>query len=97
MTKIPTTRSFMPKDRLTRICDGMLDTFKRHAETTATDRAIVFLSGGEDKCGGIGLLGYDDDKDAMVDLLFHLQMIFRANGKELHIVPVGRTPPGDRA
>jgi hypothetical protein len=90
------TRSFMPQDRLTRVCDSMLETFKQHAETTDGDRAIVFLIG-EDKRGGIALARYEDDKDALLDLFIHLQAIFRANGKDLHIVPVGMTPPGERA
>lgn len=91
MTKTDATRSSMPQDRLTRVCDAMLDAFRQHAEITDTDRAIVFLVG-RDKRGGIGLWGYDDDSEALVDLLVHLRAIFRANGKDLHIVPIDTTP-----
>ncbi len=94
--KIESTRTYMPQDRLTRVCDGMLEAFKQHGETADGDRAIVFLVG-EDNRGGIALARYDDDKDALLDLFVHLQAIFRANGKDLHIVPVGMTPPGERA
>jgi hypothetical protein len=71
----------------------MLDIFKQHPETTETDRAIVLLINGDDKHGGIGLRGYDDDKEAVVDLVIHLKGILRANGQDLHIIPIGSTPP----
>jgi len=90
------TRSFMPQDRLTRICDAMLGSFKQHAETADGDRAIVFLVD-EGKHAGIGLSGYDSDAAALADLIIHLRAIFRANGKDLHIIPVGTAPPGERA
>jgi hypothetical protein len=91
-----TTKSDAPQDRLTRICDTMLDAFNAHAEKRATDRAIVFLVD-DTKKGGIGIGGYDDDTDALVDLIIHLQQLFRARGQDLHFVPVGTTPPEDRA
>ena len=93
--KDTTTKSDTPPDRLTRVCDTMLETFNQHGEKREADRAIVFLVG-EGK-GGIGIAGYDDDKDALVDLMIHLRAIFRAQGQELHFLPVGTTPPKDRA
>ena len=94
MTK-PPTKSFSPQDRLTRICDGMIATFNAHAETREHDRAINFLV--DEVKGGIGIAGYDDDKDALVDLMVHLRAIFQARGQDLHFVPIGTTPPKDRA
>jgi hypothetical protein len=91
--KDTSTRSFMPQDRLTRVCDAMLGAFQQHAETAEGDRAIVFLKG-KDNHAGIGMSGYDgDDAGAMADLIIHLRAIFRANGKDLHIIPIGITPP----
>jgi hypothetical protein len=93
MTK-PPTKSDRPQDRLTRICDGMIATFNKHVENREGDRAIVFLV--DEHKGGIGIAGYDDDKDALVDLIVHLRAIFRARGQDLHFVPVGDTPPKER-
>jgi hypothetical protein len=73
----------------------MLATFNAHAEKRENDRAIVFLV--DEHKGGIGIAGYDDDKDALVDLIVHLRAIFRARGQDLHFVPVGTMPPKDRA
>lgn len=76
-----------PHDRLTRLCAAMCDALDAHPER-GDEKAIVFLQedGGR---GGIELHGYEDDTDAMVDLLFHLRSIFAANGKQLMIVPLG--------
>jgi len=94
MTKPTTTKSDTPQDRLTRICDTMLAAFNTHAEKREVDRAIVFLV--DDAKGGIGIGGYADDADAIVDLVVHLRALFRARGQDLHFVPVGTTPPKDR-
>jgi hypothetical protein len=83
-----------PQDRLTRICDGMLAAFNQHDEKQVRDRAIVFLV--DEQKGGIGIAGYDDDADALADLMVHLRVIFRARGQDLHFVPVGTTPPKER-
>lgn len=85
------TRSEEPSERLTRLCAAMTDALDAHPER-GDEKCIVFLQdsgpGGSGR-GGIALHGYDDDADAMVDLLVHLRSIFRANGKELHVVSVG--------
>lgn len=95
MTKSTATRSLTPQDRLTHICNEMIATFNQHPEKRTNDRAIVFLV--DEIKGGIGIAGYDDDADALVDLMVHLRAIFKARGQELHFVPVGDTPPKDRA
>jgi hypothetical protein len=86
----------VPHDRLTRICAAMTDVLETHPER-GDERCIVFLSSPQERRNGMQLHGYEDDKDAIVGLLTHLRAIFRANGKDLHVVPVGTTPPEDRA
>lgn len=89
------TKSDTAQERLTRICDGMLGTFNQHPEKREGDRAIVFIN--DETKGGIGIAGYADDKDAIMDLLVHLRAMFRTRGIELHFVPVGDAPPEDRS
>lgn len=76
-----------PHDRLTRICDAMITTLDEHPENGEDVKCIVFLDNGAR--GGMVLHGYDSDTDAMVDVLMHLKAIFKANGKELMVVPIG--------
>jgi hypothetical protein len=83
-------RTIDPHDRLTRLCAVMTDALDADPEMTDDVNAIVFLQDGDR--GGIQLHGYDDDVEAMVDLLWHVRAIFRANGKDLHLVPMGTTP-----
>ena len=52
----------------------------------------MFLDDG--RRGGIALHGYDNDADAMADLLVHLRALFRANGKEMTIVPINEIGVG---
>lgn len=89
-------RRDVPTDRLTRICAAMTDALDAHPEYK-DDQCIVFLSSKVDKKHGLVIHGYENDKDAIVDLLVHLRAMFKANGMELHLVPVGTTPPGSRA
>ena len=79
-------RSTQPRDRLTRLCAAMTETLDAHPES-GDEKCIVFLQDGER--GGIQLHGYEDDTDAMVDLFLHLRAIFRSNGKELLLAPIG--------
>lgn len=78
------TRGGVPTDRLTRICDAMTFTFNQHPEHQQGDKCMVFLDNGDR--GGIVLDGYDDDAEAMTDLLMHLTAIFNANGKRLDLM-----------
>lgn len=77
-------RTEEPHDRLTRICDEMTVTFDSHPEHRDEDKCIVFLDDGER--GGLVLHGYENDIEAMVDLLMHLRAMFRANGKSLDVM-----------
>lgn len=71
-----------PHDRLTRLCAAMTDALDAHPER-GDEKCIVFLQNTDR--GGIQLHGYDDDTEAMTDLLMHLRAIFKANGKDLQI------------
>ena len=85
-----TVRTATPQDRLTRLCAAMTDALEAHPEH-GSEKCAVFLR--DDKRMGLVLHGYDDDHEAIFDLLVHLRAIFRANGQDLHIVPMGATPP----
>jgi hypothetical protein len=77
-----------PHDRLTRIAAAMTATLEQHPEyDPGGDVAIVFLSGGEPRQGGTAMFGYDDDLDAMLDLLEHMRAVF--DGKSLMVLPIG--------
>lgn len=51
-----------------------------------SEKCIIFIQ--DDKNGGIVLHGYDDDSEAMVDLILHLKAIFKANGKDMILMPL---------
>jgi hypothetical protein len=74
----------VPHDRLTRMCDRMTKTFDLHPEHRSTDKCMVFLDDGD--VGGLVMHGYDNDFEAMTDLLMHLRAVFKANGKQLDIM-----------
>ena len=77
-----------PVDRLTRLADAMAEALESHPEyRDGTDKCQVFLQDGER--GGIVLHGYDDDAEAMAELLYHLTKVFQANGKTLKIAALG--------
>jgi hypothetical protein len=76
-----------PHDRLTRMADAMTTAMERHPEYRKGDRAILFLE--DDDKGGIVLTGYDSDVDAMSSLFIHLKAIFKVNGRELMVIPIG--------
>lgn len=76
-----------PHDRLTRLCAAMTDALDAHPER-GEEKCIVFMQDGDR--GGLQLHGYDDDTDAMVDLLLHLKAIFEAHGQTLMFAPLGQ-------
>jgi hypothetical protein len=75
-----------PHDRLTRLCAAMTDALDAHPER-GPEKCIVFLQ--DEERGGLVLHGYEDDSEAIADLLLHLRAIFRANGKQLLLAPLG--------
>lgn len=81
-----------PMDRLTRLGDVMLRAFDAAPARQEKDRCIAFVS--DEHSSGIGIYGYDDDREAIGDLLLHLTAIFKANGLSLDIVGVPESPEG---
>lgn len=80
----PPRRTEEPHNRLTRICDAMTGTFDQHPEHQPDDKCIVFLNTNDQ--GGLVIYGYDDDMDAMTNLLMHLRAVFAANGKRFDLM-----------
>lgn len=87
MSDRPTRTEGEPHDRLTRLCAAMTTTLDAHPEHQAGDKCVVFLDDGDR--GGMVLHGYDDDTEAVADLLMHLRAIMRANGKDLQVHALG--------
>jgi len=79
-------RSYEPHDRLTRLCAAMTEALDAQPEMGEDVKCIVFLQDGDK--GGLQLHGYDDDSEAVSDVLLHLQAIFNANGKKLVIAAI---------
>lgn len=75
-----------PHDRLTEVCDAMIQVLDREATPEEEIKCVIFLQGPDR--GGMVLHGYDDDIEAVVDLFMHMRAIFRANGKELFFAPI---------
>lgn len=82
------TRTDEPHDRLTRICDAMSDTFRNHPEHLPDDKGVIFLD--DDKLGGLVIMDYGHDSEAVAAVLYHVRAILRANGKDLKIIALGR-------
>lgn len=85
-------RTTEPHDRLTRLCAVMTEALEADPEHGPDIKCIVFLDNGQR--GGLQLYNYEDDTDAIVDLMLHLRAIFRSNGKDLMLVPMGTNPAG---
>jgi hypothetical protein len=83
----PVRREGDPFDRLTRLCEAMTDALDAHPER-GDEKCMVFLQDG--RKGGLQTYGYDEDSEAIADLLFHLKAMFEASGQTLAIVPVGQ-------
>jgi Asp/Glu/hydantoin racemase len=81
-----------PVDRLTRMSDALLDVFAQHPEYREGDKCIVFAN--DRKMGGSGIYGYEDQTEAMADLLLHIRAMFRASGKKMDIVFLGEDGVG---
>ena len=65
----------------------MTDALEAQPEYDDGVKCCVFLQDGER--GGLVLHGYDEDSEAIADLFLHLRAIFRSNGSELVIAPLG--------
>lgn len=76
-----------PHDRLTKLCAEMTDVLDAKGGDAADVKCIVFLNDADR--AGLQIHGYEDDTEAMADLLVHLKAIFEANGKTLMFAPLG--------
>lgn len=79
------SKSEEPNDRLTRLCDAMSRAYEAHPEQ-GEEKVIIFMQDGNR--GGLELIGYDDDSEAVTDLIVHLAAILKTNGLTLQLVPV---------
>jgi len=86
----PTTSKGEPHDRLTRLANAVLRNIEEHPEYEKGMRVIVFVN--FEERGGIGAHGYEDQKEAIVDLFIHLQAMFATIGKELQLMPIPNRP-----
>lgn len=85
-----TTRTAKPHNRLTRLCDAMTEALDAHPER-GDEKCIVFLQEpGDHGLGGLQLHGYEDDREAITDLVIHLRAILKSRGIELHIASLGQ-------
>lgn len=75
-----------PTDRLTRICAAMTDVLVAHPEFSPGVQCAIFLH--DDKVGGLVLSGYEDQRDAVADVLGHLRAILKTQGVSLELIVV---------
>jgi hypothetical protein len=75
-----------PHDRLTRICNRMIDALQADPEYQG-DQCCVFLDSAE--MGGMVFHGYDEWGEAVAAVFAHMAAMFEANGKKLMVVPIG--------
>jgi hypothetical protein len=81
----PTTRSDRPHDRLTRLTAAMTDALEANPER-GDEKCVIFLTSDDDGSGGLQMFGYDDDAEALADLLGHIEAIFESRGMGFRIV-----------
>lgn len=91
MKQKPTRSEGEPHNRQTRIANALLEAARAHPEYK-DEKLMIFLDGG--KTSAIGISGYDDDTEAMVNLFMHLRAMFAANDKELILAPLTKTGRG---
>lgn len=72
-----------PHDRLTKLAAVALDAIEAHPDHAVGDRVIVLLDSG--RAGGVGLGGYDDEDEALGELLAHAVTFGRAQGKAVAV------------
>lgn len=83
----------VPTDRLTELCEEMLEPLGYQENHDVY--GIVLLKDADD--GAIVTHGYEDQTDALRDLILHLQQMFRAMGKDIEFVGVLDEDPKDES
>ena len=74
----------VPTDRLTALCEEMCVPLTQ--EENADVFGIVLLKDAGD--GAIVTHGYEDQSDALRDLILHMQQMFKAMGKDVEFIGV---------
>lgn len=64
-----------PIDRLTRIIDAMATTMENHPEFE-DDRCVIFLTVSGSERGGMVVVGYEHERDAVGDVVSHMKALF---------------------
>jgi hypothetical protein len=77
-----------PHDRKTRLANEVARAIDVHPDFHEGDQVIVVVSSDADKSSGIGLFGFEDDKDAIVTLFITLRAICRSAGKDLAFIGI---------
>jgi hypothetical protein len=89
----PPRQTNQPHDRLTRIANDVGAGLFVHRHYKRGDRIIIMIMD-DHHDGGIGILGYQGSTSedvalgAMADAILHLREMFKANGRQLSIVPL---------
>lgn len=77
-------RSGQPLERMTRLCAVMVDALEAHPEYDDSIRCAITVTDGEQ--GGMVILGYDTDMQAVHEVLKHLRAMAAMNGIKLMLV-----------
>ena len=87
-----TRREEFPHDKLTALCNVMLQALEADPNYVEGTRAIALVSQpgppGE-RVAGTGLHGFDDDSEAVTFLFFHMRAILRSRGQDAKIIQIG--------
>jgi hypothetical protein len=78
----------VPHNELTELCDRMLDVV--HTPERRHLQAVVMLQDQESNDGGMGLHGYDDEADAVTDILYHVKALLEAIGNGTRLVVINQ-------
>jgi hypothetical protein len=73
-------------NKYTRIFEALATTMEYDVDFTGRERVIVIVN--DDDTHATGILGYEREGDAVIDLISHLQGIFEANGRHLFFAPI---------
>jgi len=73
-----------PHDRLTQIANDLGVGLEDHPLYREGDKVIVLVD--DNERGGIGVLGYEDPRDAILDMFVHLRKMAEAFGVNLDIM-----------
>lgn len=89
-------RDDKPNGRLTRICESMIRALEGHPELSDDQCCILLMEASTNetnqRIGGLVLRGYENELDAVTDLLVHVGAILKANGLQLQVHHISGNP-----